>query len=203
VSFSQVFGFRSPDDEPDAGEGAASPPWFGPPDDLLGIAVAHAVVLGRSDIGAVALSHTISYPAGAAFEFLATVHSLSRAQANRVFHEQHVFEAEDELPDGLLRIGIELADGARVSNLDGRALMRSRRDEGPAGPTLFPHGGGGGSSSGTRVVLRPGYWLWPLPPAGALRVSCEWPLAGIPLSTVELDAASLRDAAGRAAPLWP
>jgi hypothetical protein len=42
-----------------------------------------------------------------------------------------------------------------------------------------------------------------VPPAGPLRISCEWPLAGIDLTTVEIDAATLADASARAQPLWP
>jgi hypothetical protein len=36
------------------------------------------------------------------------------------------------------------------------------------------------------------YWVWPLPQSGTIQVSCEWPLAGIALSTVEIDGAVSR-----------
>ena len=51
--------------------------------------------------------------------------------------------------------------------------------------------------------MNPGFWLWPLPEPGTIRVSCEWPLVEIPLSTVELDGAAIVEAAARAVPLWP
>jgi hypothetical protein len=53
-----------------------------------------------------------------------------------------------------------------------------------------------------RVSMQPGYWLWPLPPSGALRLFCEWPTAGIALSTVEIDADAIRAAAERTTPLF-
>ena len=47
------------------------------------------------------------------------------------------------------------------------------------------------------MSLRPHFWLWPLPNAGTIRVSCEWPAVDIPLSTVEIDAGELAAAAER------
>lgn len=51
--------------------------------------------------------------------------------------------------------------------------------------------------------MNPGFWLWPLPKRGTIRVFCEWPLVEIPLSTAELDGAALASAAERAVPVWP
>ena len=51
--------------------------------------------------------------------------------------------------------------------------------------------------------MKPGYWLWPLPPPGPLRISCEWPLVDIAMTTVEIDANNLLGAASRARSLWP
>jgi hypothetical protein len=50
--------------------------------------------------------------------------------------------------------------------------------------------------------MQPGFWLWPVPPPGTLRVSCEWPLLGIALATVELDGSALARAAAAATKLW-
>ena len=107
---------------------------------------------------------------GLTFEFVAVARGLAQSEANRVFHEQHMFE-EDELPDALLRIGFELADGRRVSNLGGWRAHRKRMspDAEPEGPLLLPHAGGGGSSTRGRVTMKPGFWLWPLPRRGRFR----------------------------------
>jgi hypothetical protein len=50
--------------------------------------------------------------------------------------------------------------------------------------------------------VQPGYWLWPLPPSGPLRISVEWPALEVELASVEIDATMIRTAAGRARPLW-
>ena len=202
--FTQMFSFGGDDDESDSQEEPTRPPWFGPLEDELGAVLPQGIVLARSDRAVVALSHAVVYSAGAAFDFLAVARGLTRSEANRVFQEQHMFEEED-LPDSLLRIGFELADGSRVSNLGGwrahRKLMSP--DAELEGPLLLPHGGGSGNSAGGHVTMKPGYWLWPLPPSGPLRISCEWPLVEIALATVEVDGTTLLDAASRARRLWP
>ena len=58
-------------------------------------------------------------------------------------------------------------------------------------------GGCEGSAGLGRVRMNPGYWLWPLPRAGSLRLFVEWPIVGIELSVVELSCALLLDAAAR------
>lgn len=56
---------------------------------------------------------------------------------------------------------------------------------------------------GNRIEIPPGYWLWPLPPSGPVRISCEWPFVEVALATVEIDGAALVDAATQARRLWP
>jgi len=203
-NFTEIFalGGDDDDDESGAGEEPEWPPWFAPPEDELGAVVPQGVVVARSDRAA--LSHAVIYRTGVTFDVVAVARGLPQSDANRLFHEQHMFE-DEELPDALLRIGLELADGHRVSNLGGwrahRKLMSP--DAEPDGPVLLPHGGGGGSSTRGKVTLKPGFWLWPLPPPGQLRISCEWPLVDIAMTTVEIDADVLLDAASRARSLWP
>ena len=202
--FVEVFGFSGDDDDANSQEEQKRPRWFGPPEDELGAVLPQGIVLARSERAVVALSHVIVYSTGAALDFLAVARGLARSEANRVFHEQHMFEEED-LPDSLLRIGLELADGGRVSDLGGwrahRKLMSP--DAEPEGPLLLPHAGGGGNSAGGQVTMKPGYWLWPLPPDGPLQISCEWPFVDIGMTTVEIDGGALLDAASRARTLWP
>jgi len=93
-NFTQIFalGGDDDDDESGAGEEPEWPPWFAPPEDELGAVLPQGVVLARSDRAAVALSHTVAYTTGAAFEFVAVARGLAQSEANRVFHEQHMFE---------------------------------------------------------------------------------------------------------------
>jgi len=72
----------------------------------------------------------------------------------------------------------------------------------PEPPVLALHGGGGGggdeefSGSGT-------LWLWPLPPAGDLRLVCQWTDLGLEERSLMLDGGTLRAAAGSVQPYWP
>jgi hypothetical protein len=199
VSFVDVFNVGDPDEEPEPQE-TVSPPWWGPPEGELGIALPQSLLLGRSDRGVVGLSHTVVYSIGVAFEFIALARGLSRSEAQRLFHEQHGFN--DDLPDGFLRLGVELADGRRISNIGARRgrMMGSQGE--PEGPVFVPHAGGGGSGHHNRVSLKPGYWLWPMPPPGALRLSCEWPVVDIPLTSVEIDGRAFSEAAENVLRLW-
>ena len=202
MGFIEQFSFSGPDDEPGRPEEWRSPPWWGPPEEELGVAVPRGVVLGRSERGVVALSHTLVYSTGVMFEFVALARGLTRSASRLLFHEQHAFDT-DELPDGLLRLGVELADGGRVSNIGGLAQRRLMNPEvEPEQPVFMPRGGGGGNAGNDRVSMKPGYWLWPLPPAGTLKLSCEWPIVDIPLTTVEIDAREIVNAASQAAQLW-
>ncbi|HEY2938986.1 MAG TPA: hypothetical protein VGJ27_04170 [Gaiellaceae bacterium] len=204
MSFTEVFGFAEGGEPEKPGE-PLRPPWLGPPDDELGVAIPEGIVLARSEHGAIGLSHAIAHPSGVVFEFLAQARGLTHAQANRLFHEQHTFGDDEELLDGFLRLGMELPSGARVSNLGGRRAHRKAMsaDEEPEGPFLFPHAGGGGMSGGDRVVMHPAYWLWPLPESGPLRISCEWPVVEIALTTVEINGGALVAAAANSTKLWP
>jgi hypothetical protein len=198
MSFAEMFVFGEGGESEQPGE-PVRPPWLAPPDDELGVAVPETIVLASSERGAVGLSHAVAHSTGVLFDFLAQARGLTRAQANGIFHEQIMFDSA-ELPDGLLRIGMELPGGARVSNLEGLKAMHHEVQ--PGTPQLVPHAGGGGTGSSDRVVMHPGYWLWPLPESGPLRISCEWPVVDIPLTTVEIDAAVFRAAAANVTKLW-
>ena len=175
------------------------PSWVGPPHAELGRAVDLASILGRSERGVVALSYAIAYSNGVDLRLLLRATGLSRREAAGFFHEQHMarFEPDEDPPASFLRFGIELPDGRRVSNLENPHLRPHAYEEEPDGPTLTTHGGSGGQSGPTAVETHPAYWLWPLPGEGTMRISCEWPIAGIPFTTVELETASLREAAAR------
>jgi hypothetical protein len=85
------------------------------------------------------------------------------------------------LPDEVFRFGIEFADGRKATIFD---EFPSSLD--PGGIVLMP---GRGSSSG--ATWDESYWVAPLPPPGALAFVCEWPVAGIPVTRADLDAAAL------------
>ena len=186
---------ESPDQE------VAQPAWFGPPEDELGVVVPQAVVVGRSQTGVVALRYVTAFSTGLLLDLVATARGLKESRTQALFHEQHVADPEEGLPDGFLRVGIEYPDGRQASNLSARQRFWHGDGE-PEEPVLFQAGGGGGSAGSGRVRLNPGYWLWPLPPQSSLRLFVEWPVAEIALSSVELAGESLLEAASRSEPLW-
>ncbi len=178
------------------------PEWLAPPEGELGVPVPLAVVLARTERGVVAVSHAVAYSAGVSLELVAHVGGLKMGQTNSLFHEQHAGRmGSEDLPDGFLRFGVELAGEQRVSNL-GRQRRLLEPGRSPTGPVLFQHGGGGGQSSGTSITWSLAFWLWPLPPTGTLRLFCEWPVAQIELSSVELDPSPILEAAARTTELW-
>ena len=180
------------------------PPWFGPPEDELGAVVPLALIVGRSDKGVVALRLATVYSTGVTFSFVALARGISSKQSTRLIQDQHGFDA-DEPSDYFLRIGFELPDGNRVSNLGvrrGHGGWPSIHEE-PTGPVFRHHDGGGSSGGGGRVSTSPSFWLWPLPESGTIQVFCEWPIPEISLSSIELDVAPLAAAKERVVPLWP
>jgi len=200
-SFSEMFAFRRGSEEPVDDERYEQPAWFGPPEDELGTCVPLSIVLGRSERAVVALTNITAHSTGLKLELLALARGLRQSETSRVFHEQHIAGPEDDLSDLFLRVGVEFADGRRASNLEGyRHALRP--DQEPEGPLLMQSGGGGGSADTGTVSLHPGYWLWPLPPEGPLRVFTEWPGLEIELCQAELEGAAIADAARRSEQLW-
>jgi hypothetical protein len=150
------------------------PDWSGPPDNMVGGAVALDLVLANTGDAALALPAAVAYPTGVAF----TVTGHRRYTGDRRFGD----------PFHDLRLGVGLADGRRVLSDDWQEEADVR---------LVERGGGGG---GLRWDWE--FWLWPLPPEGTLQIACAWPEAGIDETVVEADAGPIRAAAARAVELW-
>lgn len=91
-------------------------------------------------------------------------------------------------------VGLEFADGRRVSNLPGRDPFG-----GDADAVVFHQGSG----SGSQLSLEQEWWLSPLPPAGPLRIVVRCDLLGLPEASLELDGAAVRAAAEGVVVLWP
>jgi hypothetical protein len=201
VRFEDLFGAEDDlDDAADPFVEHRRPEWLGPPEGELGVAVPLGVTVARSATGVVALSHALAYSTGVSFTVVAHVGGLRPSETQRVFHDQHAGRAgAEELPDGFLRIGIELPDGTRASNLGRR---RSMGDAPPSPPVLFQGGGGGGQSGGRSVSWEMNFWLWPLPSDGVLRVYCAWPIAAIETASAEVATGPLLAASRAAERVW-
>jgi hypothetical protein len=60
-----------------------------------------------------------------------------------------------------------------------------------------------GDSPNTEDKKHQDYWIWPLPPPGAVTFVCEWPKLEIPESQATIEGEAIREAAGRAERVWP
>jgi hypothetical protein len=137
----------------------------------------------------------MAYPSGIEFSLQLLQRERPRDRAGGPIHAWHLSRRGGELEPDVLRFGIELADGRKATVFDPHPFGTG--DE-PGGPVLVQRGGGGGDR---RYDMR--FWLWPLPPPGALAFVVEWPAEGIELTRHTIDAAELREAATRTEPLWP
>lgn len=173
------------------------PAWSGPPENEIGVALPTRLALYRSDQIAVVIQELVAYTTGFEIAVSTRLRTGFLAPGPGMFNGP--LQPGKPLPAELFRFGIEFADGTRGSNL-ARGAMTARKpdDPPPAGPLLMPRGGGGG---GNRYDFR--YWIWPLPPPGPITLACEWPAKDVPLTTKQLDATPILDAAQRSEKLWP
>jgi hypothetical protein len=186
-----------PTTDEDELEESPQPPWMGAPDDILPGVVPVELIIGRSDSAVVMLTGMRAYPTGLGMRLGVRVH---RSMHSKDLNDEVFGYTRDMGPDWparRLKWGFELADGRRVTNVDPfPPFDEPARD--PDRPVLSQGGGGGGSRS-----VDADYWLWPLPPAGPLRVACQWLEHGIELSVQELKTQPFLDATARARPIWP
>ena len=189
-------------DEPDE---LPQPVWSGPPEDVLPGVVPVELILGRSDSTVVMLTGMRAFPTGLGMRLYVQVRGrVHRGDLdNEVFDGPYAHHMDADWQTGRLKWGFELADGRRVTNIDPPPQPPDYHDPlfqswEPDRPVLTGGGGGGGPRSAERD-----YWLWPLPPAGRLRVACQWLEQRIEMSIQELHTQPFLEAAARAQPVWP
>jgi hypothetical protein len=162
-----------------------------PENEVPGIIPLSAVIARGPDL-AVMLTHAAVYSTGVALGFLVR---RSPSSPDDSLYEQVQGDHRRGVPQ--LLIGLEYADGRRVTNLAGRQDPFQRAD-GDDSPLLSPGGGGGGSHS---VDLS--YWLWPRPTEGGLTIVCAWPSQGIAETRTVISAEAIAGAAVQNVELWP
>lgn len=186
--------------------------WAGPPDDVLPGVVPVELVLGRSDTTVVLLAGIRASPTGLEMRLGVRVRGRVRRRElhAEIFDGPYDHDRDAGWQVGRLKWGFELADGRRATNVDPPVwLEQPNQDHSephepndlqwePDHAVLVGGGGGGGPHSFDRD-----YWLWPLPPAGRLRVVCQWLDEGIQVTIQDLDAGPFLAAARRARPVWP
>ncbi len=148
-------------------------------------------MLAQSERVAVCISRLGAYPAGFEFDVVTMTAGDHHELDPMLFHHhQHLRPGgAGGIPPEMLRLGIEFADGAKVTNTGGYP-PHPRPPDGP----IMVSGGGGGSGGHWRQAQ----WVWPLPAPGPLTLICEWPAMEILLTRSQLDAKAILDAAARA-----
>lgn len=174
------------------------PAWLRSPNGVLPGVAALELVLARTDWVAVGIPRVYGFPQGFEIE-LRVISGDGEELDSRLFRAHRAGhlrpDAQGLLPPEMLRLGVEFADGSRVSN-----VMPAVRDleVAPEGPVMWPQGGGGSAGD-----WRQSLWVWPLPPKGPVRFSCEWPALSISLVRHTIDGQLILDAAASAQVLFP
>jgi hypothetical protein len=168
---------------------------MGPPENELGVALPMRHVLFRTADLVVALLGLVAYTNGVELQVVLRRRSMPDEPDPMHVHMRSRHLRGHELAPEVFRFGIEFADGRKATNVGFRFPPGG---EEPDQPALMERGSSGGGRSWSF-----GYWLWPLPPPGPLRVVVEWPAAGVPLTSIEIDGAPLAAAARSADVLWP
>lgn len=178
------------------------PPWIGPPIGTVPGVVALEIPLVRNDRFAIFITRLDVYPEGFGFDVLALA---SPGQDEDDLPDPMFFGPRRRLrgrgggmPDDVLRIGVQFADGRKATNTGESPHSRSDFESPPEAPVMHSGGGGGGGRQWHQSE-----WVWPLPPPGPLAFVCQWPAAGIPLTRHEIDAQVILDASTRAQVVFP
>ncbi len=173
-------------------------PWD-KPTHVAGEAVPISFILATSATGAIRVQHVMAYPNG--FEFDVVAHYRGSREIWDPMHglaglRGRPGDAYGELSDEHLRFGVQFADGTKATNVG--PPMNLPTPPGAPGPWLVRDYG-----QASRGLVQMTYWVWPLPPPGALEFVAEWPAYAIPLTRHSSDADLIRAAAQRCVSLWP
>jgi hypothetical protein len=193
---------RRPDDETPP---PAMPEWFGPPPDVLGAIVPQGAVLARTEHLFAGLAAVTAYPTGLLLSLRLAARRLALPRERWEAMEASFFADQGRRPgrpqagDGVLRLGVELADGRRTETQE-RFIPDFAAPREP--PVLVEHQGEGSGGS-HRLDKRINLWLWPLPEGDVLSLVLQWPDLDLPLTSSRIELAPVQEAVARAVPYWP
>ncbi|WP_171027274.1 hypothetical protein [Pseudarthrobacter sp. NamB4] len=102
-----------------------------------------------------------------------------------------------------LMFGVQFPDGSKAGTgiVGPHGLLESGGQQ-PEPPTLVLNDGGG-SGGGDEFSGSCLLWLWPLSPAGELRLVAQWLDFGLEETSIMLDGRQLREAAAGVQQYWP
>lgn len=125
------------------------------------------------------------------------------SEINAVFHRPAPQMREGGISaDSILLFGVQFPDGTKASSSSLAMYGHRPMDQEPSSPVFEyrPKGGNGGEDD---MSANAALWLWPLPPAGDLRLVAQWTDMGMPESSITLNGVQLREAAAGVQNYWP
>jgi hypothetical protein len=167
--------------------------WEEPPRGGVGGICGIRTALGVSSEAAMLLTDVVAYPDGLELALELRLRDPEAGFSDQFREIVRPTEADGALSPLFARLGVQLADGTKLTNLD---PVRPFAGEQPSSPVLRQKSGSGGSEG-----IRVRFWLWPLPSHDPFTVVCEWPAFGIPERHTVIDVAAIVAAAGRATSL--
>lgn len=181
------------------------PVWAGAPPYELPAVVPISQFLHRSPTAVMAVKSADVYSTGCTFDLSWTIRRGEQsdeewADLNEVFFRPGPGARRGGGAASMLLFGVAFPDGSK-SSASSQLHGFFEGTEEPAPPVLLMRNGGGNggddefSGSGT-------LWLWPLPPAGELRLVAQWKDFGMEECSILLDGTQLRDAAGGVQKFW-
>jgi hypothetical protein len=192
---------RPPSAPPQPFKPVGLPPWAGPPESEIGVALPMRQALHRTVDVVIAVTDLTAYSNG--FEFRIAVRSKAAIDPRDMGFGPPPFR---ETGTGL-SVELRYADGRSKTSSGGgpdpdtmdyyRAAGEGEEPAIPPGPVLGHTSGGGG---GRRWDFH--WWVWPLPPDGLVTITCHWPARGIDSTPVELDGAAIRRAGEQSKSVW-
>jgi hypothetical protein len=194
------------------------PKWIQPPRDEIPCSIDVELLLGVSVRAAVYIARPASYANGLLFDmvavdqagilsgqrFLGAVDSqgasgVKAASDEFLLMQRHSsYPISEHLPGEFLCLGIEFADGRRVSNREGPPSIDSLDSP----PKIALTNLGAGNRFRRYAYCRYDWYLWPLPAIGDLVFVCEWTAFGIAESRATMDGDAVRKASMRAHGAW-
>jgi hypothetical protein len=173
------------------------PAWIQPPRDVVPAIVPAERVLAHTPQRAVGLTGIRAYPNGFGFTLHLRLRELVPGEQTTFGIIDGPTDPSGEFAAYYFRVGVGFADGRKATNLDGGHWSFDEAERPP--PVLSSIRCQGHNSHDLDL----GFWVWGLPPPGPLAFVCEWSARQIPESRVEIDAALVLEAAGRAQTIWP
>lgn len=183
------------------------PPWAAAPAYELPAVVQIGTFLSRTPEMVVALKSADVYSTGCVFGVSWLIRRGSQSDEDWADLQHLFFQPGRGIRRGTgrqtgLMFGVQFPDGSKASTGALGPQVFMDREQQPEPPILALNNGGGGGGedelAGTGTL-----WLWPLPPAGDLRLVAQWTDFGLAETSIMLDGGRLRDAASDTQRYWP